>query len=87
MDNSTLILYLEVAIRKATTYFCDWKLYCGIASIETVNLLHRVCRDGSVKIKVGLGLGLGGRPELLHQHVCSNVIARPRRTKKTRPAL
>lgn len=35
----------------------------------------------------GGGLGWGGLPELLHQHVCSNVIARPSRTKKTQPAL
>lgn len=26
LDNSALILYLEVTIRKVRTYFCDWKL-------------------------------------------------------------
>lgn len=31
--------------------------------------------------------GVGMEVELLHQHVCSNVIARSGRTKKTQPAL
>lgn len=104
LDNSTLILYLEV-IREVRfsflppppshtqSYFCDWESPCGITSVEivicftplsaTAWLAERGCDRG----RGWAGPGRGGLRELLHQHVCSNVIARPRRIKKTQPAL
>lgn len=73
-----LILYSEVALTKVTRFFFGEQ--SGFPSAE-VAVCFGPLLGGSVK-KAGRGRRRASRG-LLHQHVFSNVIARPGHTKKT----